>query len=315
MGHQNQLMKTFIPYLFLLVAGVSFSQKQDSTKAKQISYVFKASIGGISSNKIAFSDEGWNQLTPGFQVPDSFQANPNGADYLGTKANDDYTLYSFSFVHNKEKWAAKNFRLSTTIHFGDGPEAQVSSYWFHESKTVIDTLNSSQTGNPYYVIGNRRQDIQKYYRVKSIMIGIGERFSLRPDRVFQFETGLDVYFLFAKPSAIQSQIRDNYYLEGVNENYYQPPVPAPALNETQTTDYKAKMAKGLLVSMPLDISFALSKKNRFFKRVRLGFETNHGIAFQFTPGKTSYNYSKSWAMNLRYEFFEFRKPFRPKSQK
>ncbi|TSJ48048.1 hypothetical protein [Fluviicola chungangensis] len=308
-------MKTFISYAFLLITGVSFSQKQDSIKGKTISYVFKAGTGVINANKIAFSDDTWDQLTPGFQIPDSFLINPNGTDYLGTKVDDGYTLFSFSFVNNKEKRAGKNFRFSTTIHFGYGPEAQVSRYWFHEIKTIIDTLNSSQTGNPYYVIGNRRQDIQKYYRVKSTMIGLGERFALRPDRIFQFETGLDVYFLFAKPSVVQSQIRDNYYVEGVNENNYQSPVPTPVLNETQTTDYTAKMAKGLLVSVPFDISFALSKKNRFFKRVRLGLEVNYGIAFQFTPGKTSCNYSKNGALNLRYEFFEFRRPFQSKSQK
>lgn len=308
-------MKTFIPFLFLLVTGVSFSQKQDSLNAKTISYVFKAATGVINPNKIAFSDEGWDQLTPGFQVPDSFRVNANGADYLSRKTDDNYTLFSFSFVNNTKKWAGKKFRFSTTIHFGYGPEAQVSGYWYHENKTVIDTLNSSQTGSPYYVIGNRRQDIQKYYHVKSTMIGIGERFALRPDRIFQFETGLDVYFLFAKPAVVQSQIRDNYYIEGVNENNYQAPVPAPDLNETQTADYTAKMAKGLLISVPLDISFALSKKNHFFKRVRLGFEVSHGIAFQFTPGKTSYNYSRSGLVSLRYEFFEFRRPFQPKSQK
>ncbi len=308
-------MKTFIPFLFLVITTVSFSQKQDSIKPKAISYVFKANIGIINPNKIAFSDAGWHRLTPGFQVPDSFQVNPNGADYLGKELDDTYNVFSFYFVNSKEKWADKNVKFSTTIHFGFGPEAQTSGYWFHENKTVIDTLNSSQTGSPYYVIGNRRQDIQKYYRVKSTMIGIGERFALRPDRIFQFETGLDLYFLFAKPSVVQSQVRDNYYIEGVNENNYQPPVPAPVLNETQTADYTAKMAKGLLISVPLDISFALSKKNQFFKRVRLGFEVNYGIAFQFTPGKTSYNESKSLAFNLRYEFFEFRRPFQPKSQK
>ena len=308
-------MKAFIPCLFLLIPGISFSQKQDSIKSKVISYVFKASIGAVNANKIAFSDKGWNQLTPGFQVPDSFRLNPNGTDYLSTKANDDYTLFSFSFVNNKEKWAGKNFRLSTTIHFGYGPEAQVSKYWIHEERAIIDTLTSGQTGNPYYVVGNKRQEIQKYYQVKSTMIGVGERFALRPDRIFQFETGLDVYFLFAKPSAVKSHTRESYIIEGVYPEVYQAPTPPPVLNPEQTTGYTAKMAKGLLVSVPIDISFALSKKNQFFKRVRLGLEMNHGIAFQFTPGKTSYNYSRSWALSLRYEFFEFRSPFRPKSQK
>jgi hypothetical protein len=308
-------MKAFIPCLFLLITIVSFSQKQDSIKPRTISYVFKASTGIVSPNKIAFSDEGWDKLTPGLSVPDSFRVNPNGTDYLGTKVDDDYNMFSFSFIHNKEKWADKNFRFSTTIHFGYGPEAQVSKYWIHEDRAIIDTLTSGQTGNPYYVIGNKRQEIQKYYQVKSTMIGVGEHFALRPDRIFQFETGLDVYFLFSKPSAVKSHTRESYIIEGVYPEVYQAPTLPPALTPEQTTEYPVKMAKGLLVSVPLDISFALSKKNQFFKRVRLGLEMTHGIAFQFTPGKTSYNYSRSGAISLRYEFFEFRSPFRSKSRK
>jgi hypothetical protein len=308
-------MKAFIPCLFLLISGTSFSQKSDSIKPKAIAFVFKASIGVINSNKISFSDAGWDKLTPGFQVPDSFQVNFNGIDQFGAKANDDYTLFSFSVVNNKEKRAGKNFRFTTTIHAGIGPEAQVSKYWIREDRAIIDTLTSGQTGNPYYVVGNKRQDIQKYYRVKSAMIGLGERFALRPDRIFQFETGLDVYFLFAKPSAVKSKTRESYIIEGVYPEVYQSPTPPPALAPEQTTEYTAKTTTGLLISIPLDISFALSKKNQFFKRVRLGLEMNHGLAFQFTPGKTSYNYSRSGALSLRYEFFGFRSPFRPKSQK
>lgn len=308
-------MKAFIPCLFLLITGISFSQKSDSVKPKAVAFVVKASIGVINPTKIAFSDAGWDRLTPGFQVPDSFQVNPNGTDQFVTETDDSYSIFSFSFISNKEKQAGKNFRFSTTVHFGQGPEAKASKYWVRNNRTVIDTLFSGQTGNAYSVYGNRRQEIQKFYRVKSWMIGVGERFAWRPGKIFQFETGLDFFMLLAKPSAVRSAAWESYIVEDINGSTYQTSSPPPALNPSQTTDYSAKTVKGLLVSIPCDISFALSKNHSFLKRVRLGLEANYGMAFQFTKGKTSYTESKSWALNLRYAFYGFRRPFQSKSQK
>ncbi|WP_343632588.1 hypothetical protein [Fluviicola sp.] len=307
-------MKAFIPCLFLLITGISFSQKNDSIKPKAIAFAVKASIGGITPNKIAFSDAGWDRLTPGFQVLDSFQVNPTGTDQFAGEPDDSYNVFSFSFLNNPKKQTGKNYRFSTTIHIGQGPEAKASKYWVRDNRTIIDTLSSGQTGTTYFVYGNRRQEIQKQYRIKSWMIGLGERFALRPGKIFQFETGLDVYMLLGKPS-VQSATWESYIVEDINGSTYQSSTPQPVLNPSQTTNYAAKMSEGLLVSIPFDISFALSKNNPFFKRIRLGLEANYGMAFQFTKGKTSYTESKSWALNLRYEFYQFRRPFQSKSQK
>jgi hypothetical protein len=307
-------MKALISLSFLLILGISFAQKKDSIQSEVPAYIVKASMGGISANKIAFTDAQWERITPGFQVPDSFSVNPNGNNQFTSNPDDTYSRFSFSFVNNKDKIGGKKYRFMTTIHLGGGPEAQVSKYWFHESRSVIDTLFSNQTGSPYYVFGNRRQDIQKYYKVRSFMVGVGERFALRPDRIFQFETGLDVFFLFAKPLEVKSVVSESYLIEGVNDNAYNSPIPSPVLNSPQISEYSAKSTKGLIVSIPLDISFALSKKNPFWKRMRLGLEANYGIGFQFTKGKTSYNESRSLAFNLRYEFYHFNRHFLSKRQ-
>ncbi|AEA45861.1 hypothetical protein [Fluviicola taffensis] len=303
-------MKTHIVCLFLLITGINFAQQKDSLQSNIPAYIIKTSIGGIGLNKIAFTDAEWERMTPGFQVPDSFQVNTDGVDQFDSAADDFYSIVSFSFINNKEKRAGKKFQTKTTIHLGGGPEAKVSKYWFHENRTVIDTLFSNQTGNPYYVYGNKRQDIQKYYKIKSFMIGVGERFTLRPDRIFQFETGLDIFFLIGSSSEVKSAVTETYVIQGVNESNYTSPISAPSLNSPQISEYSAKMAKGLLICVPLDISFALSKKNAVLKRMRLGFEMNYGIALQFTKGKTSYNESRSWGLNFRYEFSDIRKPFR-----
>lgn len=303
-------MKNFILLCTWLLSFVGYTQKNDSLQSKVPACIIKASIGGISANKIAFTDTQWERITPGFQVPDSFQVNPDGTDQFGSDIDDFYSMLSFSFINNKEKRTGKKIQMKTTIHLGSGPEAKASRYWFHENRNIIDTLSSNQTGNPYYVVGNKKQDIQKYYHVKSFMVGVGERFALRPDRIFQFETGLDVFFLIATPSEVKSAVTESYIIEGVNESNYNSPIPAPNLNSPQISKYSAKSAKGLLVCVPLDISFALSKKNAVLKRMRLGFEMNYGIAFQFTKGRISYNESRSWGLSFRYEFSDIRKPFR-----
>lgn len=308
-------MKAYISCFFIILSGIGLAQQKDTTKSKPLAYIIKGSVGGISANKIAFTDAQWERMTPGFQIPDSFSVNPNGNNQFVSNPDDSYSRFSFSFINNKDRMEGKRYRFMTTIHFGGGPEAQVSNYWYHENRTVIDTLFSNQTGSPYYVFGNRRQDIQKYYKVKSFMVGVGERFALRPDRIFQFETGLDVFFLIASSSQVKSSLTESYRIEGVNENAYNSPVPSPALNSPQISEYSAKTAKGLIVSIPLDISFALSKSKPFWKRVRLGLEANYGIGFQFTKGKTSYNESRSWAFNLRYEFYNFNRHFLSKPQK
>lgn len=308
-------MKDLITSLFLLITGINFAQQKDSLQSKVPAYTFKVRIGGINANNIAFTDAQWERMIPGFQTPDSFQVNPNGVDQFESDVDDFHSMISFSFINNKEKRAGKKFQTRTTIHLGGGPEARASKYWFRENRTVIDTLFSNQTGNPYFVYGNKRQDIQKYYKVKSFMIGAGERFALRPDRIFQFETGIDLFFLIATPSEVKSSVTESYVIEGVNESNYTSPIPAPSLNSPQISEYSAKMAKGLLICIPFDISFALSKKNSFWKKARLGMEVNYGLAFQFTKGKTSYNESRSFGFNLRYEFSDIRKPFRLSHQK
>jgi hypothetical protein len=308
-------MKTFTTYLSLFFAGINFAQQIDSIKPKALAFVIKANIGFIRSNKIAFTDAQWGRMTPGFQVPDSFQVNPNGSNQFETEEDDTYNTFSFSMITNKDHLSGKKYRFTATIHLGIGPEAQVSRYWFRENKQVIDTLFSNQTGSPYSVYGTKRQDIQKYYKSKSYMVGIGERFALRPDRIFQFETGLDLFFLFAASSEVKTALTESYRIEGVSENSYTSPISAPSLNSPQITEYSAKMEKGLLICVPLDISFALSKKNAVLKRIRLGLEVNYGLAFQFTKGQTNWNESRSWAFNLRYEFYRFNRHFLSKSQK
>lgn len=304
-------MKTFIACLFLLITGLSFTQQKDSIRSKVPAFVVKGTLGASGSNKLAFTDAEWERRTPGFQIPDSFQVNPNGNDYFSSEPDNTYWMLSFSFITNKE--SVKKYRWMTTVHVGLGPETSTNKYWFHENRKVLDTLTSNQSGDSYYVVGNRRQDIQKSYRSKSTLIGIGEHFATSPENVFQFETGLDVLFLI-NSTVTQSALTESYLIEGIVQGNYVTLNP-PVINDPQITNYDGKSVKGMIIRVPLELSVPLSVKNQVLKRMRIGVELNIGLALQFTRGKTSSNLSSNTGLNFRYEFSKFNTRFLSKRQK
>lgn len=292
-------MKAFIPCLFLLIYGIGFSQEKDTSESTP-AFILKISTGFVGANKLAFTDQEWERIAPGIPVQSSFTVNLSGFDSLDGDYNDTYALLSFSFLNNKEKQALKNYRTTTSIHLGMGPEVRASAYWEHEDKQIIDTLTSSQTGLSSYVIGNRRQDIQKTYRSKTLMLGLGQHILTNPDKIVQFETGLDVFLLLATKSRIKSYYTDRYIVEGGTESHYM----KPALNPDLAVKDKSRMIPGLFVRVPLEISFKLSHEGKW-KNFRFGLFVDPGLGMEFTKGKVSSNFNVSTGLNFKYQFSSF----------
>ena len=165
-------MRTYFAVLFVLVNGISFSQK-DSLNTKNPRFIVKMTHGMSSSTNFDFTPDKWARMTPGFEIPDSLKPNDNGIyfyDNTHVFSSGSYYMFSFSFINGKDKQAGRKLLSTTSIHIGLGPEMRANKYWRHENKQVIDTLTSSQNGQQYYVYGNRNQTIAKSYRSQTIAI-------------------------------------------------------------------------------------------------------------------------------------------------
>lgn len=297
-------MRTYFVTLFILSAGICFSQQKDTLKKYTPRFIVKMTHGMTSRNEFDFTNAEWAGMTPGFTVPDSLNlifSGGNGGN-VRSFSSDSYYMFSFSFINGKNKQVGRKFLSTTNIHLGYGPEVTAGRVWSDEYSQVIDTLTSSQNGQEYYVVGNRVQTISKAYRSRTIAFGIGQHIATNPDRIFQFETGVDVLCLLSIASELQASYTDEYLIEGIPNNGFQYEYPQPVTQEARTENFSGIFTAGLIMRVPLEMSFKLSKKNPVISRMRIGWELNPGLAMQFTKGKTSNNFSVSGGMNFRFAF-------------
>jgi hypothetical protein len=302
---KNNSMRTYIALFSVLVSGISFSQRTDSVETKTPRFIVKMTHGMTNNNNFDFTNSEWERMTPGFQIPDSFQLGwgQNYQQNLHSFSSNSYYMFSFAFINGKKKQEDRKFLATTTIHLGYGPEVTASKYWYHQDLQVIDTLTSSQNGQEYYVTGNRMQTIAKTYRSSTIAIGVGQHIATNPNRLFQFETGLDVLCLLSIASEVRASYYDSYFVDGLpyynsNAGVY----PYPVLAESRSERFSGNFTAGLIMRVPLEMSFRLSRKSPVASRMRLGWELNPGLAMQFAKGKTSSNFSMSGGMNFRFAF-------------
>lgn len=300
-------MKTYIQYLFVLLSGFSFAQQKDTTKQKTPAFIVKMTHGMIGESRFDFTKSEWDRLTQGFQFGDSLLGNPNTyppSDGEGTYSSSSsaYLMFSFALINNPEKQAGKRYRTTTTFHLGYGPTLRAERHWVNEDRKVIDTLISSQTGNQYFVTQNRRQDLTKTYQAQSILFGIGQHFSTNPNRIFQFETGVDLLCYVSILSNVNVTYIDANYIEGIPTGDPNTGYPGPNSYKEERGNFGGKTLAGLIMRMPLDFSFRLSKKNSVAGRMRLGMELNPGLATQFSSGLITTNFNMSGGMNFRFQF-------------
>jgi hypothetical protein len=298
-------MKTCIALLAIMATGISFSQQKDSLKTKNPRFVVKMTHGMTNQNDVGFTNSEWEKMTPGFSVPDSLTENlwNHYGQNIHSFTNDSYYMFSFGLINGKDHQAGKKYRTTTTFHLGYGPELQASKSWSHEVKQVVDTLVSSQTGDSYYVKSVRRQDVSKQYKARSIVFGIGQHFATNPERIFQFETGVDLLCVISIMSSVRASFSDWYTFEGLPDLTMGNSYPYPNnIAETKFTEYDGKTIAGVIMRIPLEMSFKLSKKNNVAGRMRIGGELNPGMAAQFTKGLITSNFSMSGGMNFRFAF-------------
>lgn len=302
-------MKTCIALLSILITGIGFSQQRDSVKTKNPRFVVKMTHGATGRINFDFTNGQWEKMTPGFQIPDSLKPNDTQfyfSDGVRSFTSNSYYMFSFSFINGKKNWADRKFLSTTNIHLGYGPEVYAQKNWYHENKQIIDTLSSNQTGEQFYVTENRNQTISKTYRSQTVVFGAGQHFATNPNRVFQFETGVDVLCLVSISNGVRASYADNYSIEGLpqdspggNPSY---PYPNQVGMQNSTEVYKSKVVAGLIMRMPLEMSFKLSRKNPVLSRMRIGGELNPGLGTVFTGGLITSNFTISGGMNFRFAF-------------
>lgn len=288
-------MKTYLlTILTLLGFSVGLAQK-DTAQLKLPRFEVKVSLLGSSSFVVNPSSEYWDKATPGFTVPDSM--NPNNYFSLFGNGRSPIALLSFTWINNSKKF--QKFRSSTTFHFGIGPEINANKMWNITSSQTIDTLQSLQTGAIYTIEETKSRDVSKTLYSNSLVLGVGQRFSTNPHRLFKFETGIEALFVLGINGRVNVNYSESYYISNPSFNY--------SYNNTYTIiqheSYRVKSVSGMIVRVPLDFSFRLSNKRNVAKDMRIGFELNPGVNLLFQRDVSILNnYNISGGINFRYQF-------------
>lgn len=298
-------MKTCIALLSVLITGIGFSQQTDSSNTKNPRFIVKMTHGMANSVDFDFTRSQWDKMTPGFDIPDSLTTGFNGFDIndnIQTTSGNQYYLFSFSLINGAAKQPGRKFLATTTFHLGYGPELRAEKRWYHENRQIIDTLTSNQSGQEYYVYGNRNQTIAKRYTSRSIVFGIGEHIATNPNRLFQFETGFDLLCMMSIVSETRASYLDTYLVEGLPDESQGYNYPQPVLNEARAETFSNKFISGVIMRVPLEMSFKLSRKSPVASRMRIGAELNPGLATVFTGGLITTNFNMTGGMNFRFAF-------------
>lgn len=298
-------MKTCIALLSVLVTGFGFSQQTDSSNTKNPRFIVKMTHGMANSVNFDFTRSQWDKMTPGFDIPDSLTTGFNGIDIndnIHTTSSNQYYMFSFSLINGAAKQPGRKFLATTTFQLGYGPELMAEKRWYHENRQIIDTLTSNQNGQEYYVYGNRSQTIAKRYTSRSIVFGIGEHIATNPNRLFQFETGFDLLCIMSIVSETRASYLDSYLIEGLPDESQGYAYSQPVLNEARAETFSNKFIPGVLMRVPLEMSFKLSRKSPVASRMRIGAELNPGLATVFTGGLITTNFNVTGGMNFRFAF-------------
>lgn len=298
-------MKTCIALLSVMITGIGFSQQTDSLKTKNPRFIVKMTHGMANSVDFDFTRSQWDKMTPGFDIPDSLTTGFNGVDFnnqIYTTSSNQYYMFSFSLINGAAKQPGRKFLATTTFQLGYGPELRAENQWYHENRQIIDTLTSSQNGQAYYVYGNRNQTITKRYTSRTIVFGVGEHIATNPNRLFQFETGFDLLCMLSIASEVMASYSDTYLIEGLPDNTQGYNYPQPLLNETRAQTFSSKLTSGVIMRVPLEISFKLSRTSPVASRMRIGAELNPGLATVFAGGLITTNFNLTGGMNFRFAF-------------
>lgn len=289
----------------LLITGIGFSQQKDSLNTKNPRFIIKMTHGMANSVDFDFTRSQWDKMTPGFDIPDSLTTSFNGVDIndnTGSTSASQYYMFSFSLINGADKQPGRKFLATTTFQLGYGPELMAEKRWYHENRQMIDTLTSSQNGMEYYVYGNRNQTIVKRYTSKTVVFGVGQHIATNPARLFQFETGFDALCMMSILSETRASYLDTYLVEGLPDESQGYAYQQPILNESRAETFSSNFIMGILMRVPLEMSFKLSRKSPVASRMRIGAELNPGLATVFTGGLITTNFNMTGGMNFRFAF-------------
>lgn len=289
----------------LLITGIGFSQQKDSLNTKNPRFIIKMTHGMANSVDFDFTRSQWDKMTPGFDIPDSLTTSFNGVDIndnTGSTSASQYYMFSFSLINGAAKQPGRKFLATTTFQLGYGPELMAEKRWYHENRQMIDTLTSSQNGMEYYVYGNRNQTIVKRYTSKTVVFGVGQHIATNPARLFQFETGFDALCMMSVLSETRASYLDTYLIEGLPDESQGYAYQQPLLNESRAETFSSNFIMGILMRVPLEMSFKLSRKSPVASRMRIGAELNPGLATVFTGGLITTNFNMTGGMNFRFAF-------------
>jgi len=288
-------MKRVVTSLFALAITIGASAQKESKllEIKAASWQFGLYIGeaGVSN----FSD--FQQLAPKMTLTEN--------DLIGFSNSNGYIENAgFSFSANiiLAKPSSENTPLfNPEFRFGVSfQQADVLNQTYHRRDEYrVDTLQSSRSGEEFYVDSIQNQQYSLSYVQQQVMLDGDVIISTDPQKRWKFYAGVGLSLGLSVSPRTEIASISYSYIDGrgneIEDLDYQ--------NEGNLERYSNKGGFFGRVYLPLGIDFTLGKRKESLKKYHLFVESRQSLNFQSVPELSPMTtLSSSGGIGLRYNF-------------
>lgn len=263
-------MKSNILLFYLFTNIVSLAQVDsvkkvnDSERLKITDYYLMPGFNFSVSNYVSIDD--FRKLNPDAEILKSDFTDYTQTSYRSFDVNSQVAFKLGLKLNQKNSKQLQIGLLHSTYN-------NLNAHYFKSDKTRFDTINSSSTGNIYYLDSVHTTNYSFAYQAKIISFNVAFIFRTNPEARWGLYGGFGLG-AGASYKSITSVFVNNYYSvetrkpngEMVATSY------SNIENGYKNVYLRNKPSFLFMLHLPMGIDFRLGKKREFFKRIHLFYE-------------------------------------------
>lgn len=285
-------MKTLNFTVLFLICFNSVAQENLSNRK----LIVHAEYGFSEGNYFLMSDDYWYSKIPDFTPP---------ADSLGFSKSNSYNLGMFinsTVKLSLEKelkvpfLAAKNIVSTFGLTMGIGSKNYSGLNFYKNTRQLIDTLTSSQTGSQYYVYENKSENIEAAYYSNSAFFGLKSMNHTDLSKRISFGFGFELAYGFSYNDRIVHTTQSNaYYENSLPQMMYD--------SEYKSTIYQGPFLQSVLCNFPVEVGFRIQKKNGgLFENTAVTLNVVPSLNWSFVEKTQTFNGIMNYSVGIRQIF-------------
>ncbi|MFN5983903.1 MAG: hypothetical protein ACK46Y_12095 [Fluviicola sp.] len=285
-------MKT-LSFAFFISLSVSCFAQENLANRKLIVH---GEYGFSGANYFSMPDEYWYSKVPGFSEPsDSLGFDRSNSSNYGIFINSIVKLsvekeLKVSFLNQK------NITSTLGIVMGIGSQNHSGLNFYKNTREIIDTLTSSQTGQNFYVFENKSEFRSASYFSNSAFFGLKSMNRTNLNRRISFGLGFELAYGFSYDNRIIYNVGESSYLENS----------LPEMNtqsDYSSTVFEGPFLQSVLFNFPLEIAFRIQKKTGgIFENSAITLNVAPSLNWTFVEKTQSFNGVIGYGIGFRQVF-------------